>query len=372
MAYTLTRLSPLAAQAVRALSLRLMVGAALVWLGTGCGFAPLEPGARCLKLTPSAEGLWAQLPSRVSVLFSVDTCAGEPVPNLGPAAFTVKEDGVASSAFESGTRLAAHSEDFAMASLLLLDISGSILESGAFPQLLSAARGYARAVLQSPNARVAVMGFDGRAQALLVQGFTGELAQVERALDGLAAPECSTQADCAGRSEARTCAAFRCVDASTNLNGAVVGALGALEAQAQAQAARFQDTALVVFTDGRDLADRVSAAELVLRVRTSRAHLFTVGLGREADAESLERLGRDGFFPVDAPQALAQAFDAIAARVNALANRFYALDYCSPRRGGRHTLEVEATVDTPEGPLRGSLSGAFDATGFQSGCAVGP
>jgi hypothetical protein len=259
-----------------------------------------------------------------------------------------------------------------MASLLLLDVSGSILESGAFPQLLSAARGYARAVLQTPNARVAVMGFDGRTQPVLVQGFTGELAQVERSLDGLAAPECSTNAECAGRPEARTCAAFRCIDASTNLNGGVVGALEALEAQAQAQAAKFQDTALVVFTDGRDLAARVSPAELALRVATSRAHVFTVGLGSEADAASLERLGRDGFFPVDAPQSLAQAFDAIATRVNALASRFYALDYCSPRRSGRHTLEVEATVDTAEGPLRGSLSGAFDATGFQSGCSVGP
>lgn len=370
MTYTLRTLSPLAAQAMGALSLRLALGAALVWLGAGCGFAPVEPGSRCLTLTPSAAGLVAQLPSRVSVLFSVDTCAGQPVPNLGPAAFTVKEDGVPSSAFESGTRITARGEDFAMSSLVLLDVSGSILESGAFPQLLAAARGYARAVLETPNARVAVMGFDGRAQPVTVQGFTGDVGQVERSLDALAAPECSTAADCAGRPEARTCAAFRCIDASTNLNGAVVGALTALQAESQAQAAKFKDTALVVFTDGRDLAARVSPAELSLRVATSSARLFTVGLGREADTESLALLGRDGFFPVDAPQALAQAFDSIAARVNALATRFYALDYCSPRRSGRHTLEVLATVDTPEGQLRGALTGEFDATGFQSGCAL--
>lgn len=54
-----------------------------------------------------------------------------------------------------------------------------------------------------------------------------------------------------------------------------------------------------------------------------------------------------------------------------LANRFYVLEYCSPRRSGTHTLKVVATLDSPrDGQLVGSLSGQFDATGFSSGCEL--
>ena len=68
---------------------------------------------------------------------------------------------------------------------------------------------------------------------------------------------------------------------------------------------------------------------------------------------------------------LSEAFDAVAAKVTARANRFYLLEYCSPRRSGQHTVKVVARWTKPDGEtLVGGLSRSFDATGFASGCEL--
>ena len=99
--------------------------------------------------------------------------------------------------------------------------------------------------------------------------------------------------------------------------------------------------------------------------------MFTIGLGGEVDERVLQGLGKDGYWPVAKADQLDAAFVEIAGRVAGLANRFYVLEYCSPKRSGTHTLKVVATIDTArDGTLVGSLSGQFDATGFSSGCEL--
>lgn len=261
-----------------------------------------------------------------------------------------------------------------MFSLLLLDLSGSILRSGEFPKVQEAATAYVdRVMSQSGDAqRLAVFTFDGREQITQVVGFTHDAQALKDGIFNLGLRECTINAECGGRAEAKTCAAWLCVDESTNLNGAVIKALDTLVAAQDADSSvQFKESALVIFTDGTDQASRVSAAQTHSAVMSSPAHVFTVGLGGEVDTLALSRFGKDGYEPVGDSAQLQQAFDAIAGRINAMANRFYALDYCSPKRSGSHELTLSARWTTPEGQTaEGSLVRRFDATGFSSGCEL--
>ncbi|MFZ5440027.1 MAG: VWA domain-containing protein [Myxococcota bacterium] len=335
---------------------------------------PVTSGSRCLSLTePGGASLAASLPSKVSWLFRVETCGGEPVAGLTAAQFEIFEDGKQVSAFESQQRVAPRAEKFRLYSVVLLDLSGSMLRSGDFPQLQAAARAYLETALQAggDGHRVALMTFDGRAEPQVVVPSTSSLPTLLAGLDSLAVSECTTSAQCAGFADRRTCAGWRCVDDSTNLNGALVKTLAQLDAELSQSEVPWRDGAVVLFTDGTDQAARVSTSAALDAVRASRQHVFTVGLGGEVDVGTLQSLGKDGWWPVAKADQLTGAFREISQRVAGLANRFYVLEYCSPKRSGTHTLKISASVETErEGRLTGSISGQFDATGFASGCEL--
>lgn len=331
--------------------------------------------SRCLSLSePSGtSGLTFALPSRVSWLFKVDTCSGEPVAALSGAQFDIYEDGKKVSAYESQQRVAPKGERFRLYSVVLLDLSGSMLRSGDFAQLQGAASRYLDEALAAggDGHRISLMTFDGRERPQTLVPFTSDRAALQHGLDSLSVTECRASADCAAFSDRRTCAGWRCVDDSTNLNGAIVSTLGTLEGELSRSDVSWRDGAVVLFTDGTDQASRVSSAAAQEAVLKSAQHVFTIGLGGEVDEPSLERLGKDGYWPVARAEQLDEAFVDIAGRVASLANRFYVLEYCSPKRSGTHTLKVVGTIETAdEGTLVGSLSGQFDATGFASGCEL--
>jgi hypothetical protein len=356
--------------------MRNQLKACVTWwvLASSCGTTVEQVGLPCLSLTePNAAGLVASLPSRVSWFFRVETCSGTPVAGLSATQFEIYEDEKKVSAFESQQRVAAKGERFRLYSVVLLDMSGSMLRSGDFPQLQSAASSYLETVLSGggDGHRVALLTFDGRAEPQMVVPFTSNLTALKMGLNGLSQSECSTAADCAGFSDRRTCAGFRCVDDSTNLNGAIVKSLATLNQETAQAEVPWRDGALVVFTDGTDQAARVSAVAALEAVRKSSQHVFSIGLGGEVDVETLRGVGKDGYWPVSKAEQLIPAFSEIAARISGLANRFYVLEYCSPKRSGRHSLKVVASVETErDGLMSGSLTGQFDATGFSSGCQL--
>src|SRR5687767_16364 len=133
---------------------RVLVVAALFL--AACG-GPIEPGtvpsekARCLKFSLPDDGLTTSAPARVSLFFTLDTCGGEPVAGLPAEQFVIKEDGRGVSTFESQLRISPRGERFRMYSMLLLDLSGSILRSGQFPALVEAANHYVDTVLATRN-----------------------------------------------------------------------------------------------------------------------------------------------------------------------------------------------------------------------------
>lgn len=345
-------------------------------LVSACGpVVTSEPTAsRCLSLDEpdGSSGLVAALPSRVSWLFKLDTCGGDPVSALAGAQFDIFEDGKKVSAFESQQRISPKGERFRLYSVVLLDLSGSMLRSGDFAALQTAAGQYLETALApgGDGHRVALMTFDGRERPQTVVPFTSDKAALRAGLESLSVSECTVSADCAGYSDRRTCAGWRCVDDSTNLNGAVAATLQTLDAELARAEVPWRDSALVVFTDGTDQAGRVSSGTALEAVKDSPAHVFTIGLGGEVDEAALRTFGKDGYVPVADASELAPAFTDIASRVSGLANRFFLLEYCSPKRGGTHTLEVKASLETDDGLLTGTLTGSFDATGFSSGCEL--
>ncbi len=355
--------------------MRVLISACTVLLLAACapdtGAAP--PG-RCLRLTqPDGSTLTATAPSKISLFFRVDTCAGDPVANLDASAFELQEDGRTVSRYESQQRVEPKGEHFRMDSVVLLDLSGSVLRGTDFGKLEAAASAYIASVLAIPGdgQRVALMTFDGRVHPQVVVDFTDDAGALQAGLRSLETVECTSGADCAGFADHRTCAGWRCVDDSTNLYGAVVSTLDTLEARLAMTDVPWHDAALVLFTDGSDQASRVDASVALARAKASPVHLFSVGLGTDVDVATLAAFGRDGTFTLDTAEQLRTAFDTVATRVASLANRFYLLEYCSPRRGGQHTLKVVATVPDPGfSPLVGGLSADFDASAFTSGCQL--
>jgi hypothetical protein len=342
----------------------------------GCGDAQVTTGPRCLTLNApeGVEPLSVSSPSRVSLFFSVDTCDGAPVSGLSADAFEVQENGRPLSPLESRRSVRPKGQRSRLASLLLLDLSGSVLRAGDFPALKEAAGRYVKSVLgpRDDGQRLAIYTFDGREKPQVLVDFTADAAAALRGLESLETVECSTNTQCAGFADRRACAGWRCVDDSTNLNGAVLHAVDALEASLAAEPqVAWKEGALVVFTDGSDQASRVSTFDMLQRASASNVRRFTVGLGSEIDDQVLEALGSDGTWPVARASGLSEAFDEVASRVLARANRFYLLEYCSPKRLGQHTVKVVARSTTAAGEtLVGGFSRSFDATGFSSGCEL--
>src|SRR5687767_2732484 len=74
-----------------------------------------------------------QRPSNIAVYFTVDTDAGEPVAGLTADQFTIYEDGQPVSALESQQTILNPEIAAAHFTLLLIDMSGSVTESGDVP-----------------------------------------------------------------------------------------------------------------------------------------------------------------------------------------------------------------------------------------------
>jgi hypothetical protein len=330
----------------------------------------------CLELSLARNGFSAAAPAKLSMFFSVSTCAGEPVPGLSAESFSIAEDGKRISSFESQKVIVPKGQKFRLHTLVLLDLSGSLLRSGEFPRLQEAASAFVDAVLTgAPEGHVlSLYGFDGRASPFPISDFSNDVAFHKTALAGLASPQCAMNADCADLPDRKTCAGWMCVDDSTNLNGAIVAGLKRLDTEVHRDPTiPFQQGALVVFTDGTDQAARVSPDEARHQVENSDHEVFTLGLGGEVDRESLRQMGKSGFELASETEELNQAFAQLGQRVLSLANRFYLVEYCSPKRGGHHELTVSVRIPLADGAgeKTGSLTQPFDATTFTSGCSIG-
>ena len=298
---------------------------------------PLLCLAGCAGLRVNLVQASVQKPSQVAVFFSVMSPDGTPVPGLTAKQFNIYEDDKLVSPFESKQTILNPDVAVMQYTLLLLDMSGSVTESGGLQPLQWPIDDFTRKVSQ--HQQIAVYAFDGRPDIVRLSGFT-------------TSPHVSL-------------ASFRAKDPSTNLNGAIVKALEVLEAQLAHSPAQLAMGTLVVFTDGTDHAARVAHADLMQAIDKADVSVLVIGVGNEIDESELSAIGRDGSYLSKDPAATEKAFGEIAARIDAYAKSFYLLSYCSPARAGEHELRIEPV--TPEG-TSGSLSYRFSAAGFGPDC----
>jgi hypothetical protein len=226
--------------------------------------------------------------------------------------------------------------------LLLVDLSGSITESGSIETLITSANAFAERITK--REKMAVFGFDGSAKLLPLVGFTGSAGAISRGLNRLTS--------------------HKSKDPSTNLNGAVVAAVDQLERQMNSAKQPLRFGTLVVFTDGTDRAHRVPDDKMHQVLDEAQMDVFVIGLGAEISDTQLSAIGRSGYVKADQPANMTSAFEQVANNIESSARKFYLLSYCSPSRAGTHTLRVEVEHNGQGG----SVTHQFDATGFGPKC----
>src|SRR5215475_9119244 len=136
---------------------RALVASSLVWL-SGCGLK--------LGLVDAS----VKKPSNVAVYFSVVDKDSVGVPNLTADQFHIYEDGHIVSPFESKQTILNPEVAAVQYTLLLMDMSGSVTNTGQAPLLADAASSFSERV--SKTQEVAVYAFDGAKEIHPIVGFT--------------------------------------------------------------------------------------------------------------------------------------------------------------------------------------------------------
>ncbi len=283
-----------------------------------------------------------QQQSNVALYFTVDTVDDEPVPGLKADQFNIYEDGRLISTYESRQTILNPEVATVRYTLLLLDMSGSVVGSGQVPLIQDAVNAFIVGV--GEQEKVAIYAFDGRTEIHPIVPF------------GVARNQLSIQT--------AKLLSWTIEDPSTNLNGAIIEAVDVIEAARESSEVPLRFGNIVVFTDGTDRAHRASSQEAIAAVKQSDVGMYVIGISGEVDQEEMKNLGRNGFFPVDDRDAIVQAFQKVGERIKGLAARFYLLSYCSPSRAGQHELEVEAVY----GEETGRLAYDFKADDFVPEC----
>ncbi len=298
-----------------------------------------------------------ELPSKIRLFFQVDLGEEHQFTTLEPSDFEIYEDGSQISNLESQAQIQREPGEFLYSSVLMLDLSGSILNNADLPKLKEAATTFIDQTMPREGEslygtrEMAVYWFDGEQSIHPLVPFSHDGDSLVSGIESINA-EISD-------------------DVSTNLNGAVIQGLSVMDTRLQ-EIRQDSDIAtagsMVLFTDGTDQAGWVStSAALDSVTKANREHaVFTIGLGGEIDQEVLQSFGKNGFELAEDSLELNSSFVAVAERLEAETNSFYLLEYCSPKRSGQHTLELRAIYEN----RFGSFQTDFSAEGFSGGCTV--
>jgi len=281
-------------------------------------------------------------PNNVWVFFTVQK-GEEPVAGLEAEDFEIYEDDGLVSKFESKQVIQNPEVAAVMYTMLLLDVSGSMTESGQINNLVDAAKLFTEKVSQSQ--RVGVYAFDGSPKIHAVVPFTASVGGVEGGLEGLRS--------------------WTPKDPSTNLHGGVVEGLKTLRTSLDRDKKPLKFGTLVVFSDGADRAARVTREELYEAMKHDDHRDFeiiAIGIGDEKEMEEaqLKKIGRNDTV-IGSDAEMTKAFERVANRIEQQSKRFYLLSYCTPARKGDHKVTIK--VKLKEGGS-GQLDYQFNADGF--------
>jgi hypothetical protein len=148
-------------------------GIALALLGAGCAGLQLTP----IKMTQ-------QRPSNVAVYFKVQTQSGDPVGGLTADRFRIYEDGQLVSQYESKQTILNPEVAAVHYTLLLVDMSGSVSESGNGEVIAQAVGTFTDRV--EKQQKVAIYAFDGSADLHPIVPFTDQAGSAKAGVQQLA------------------------------------------------------------------------------------------------------------------------------------------------------------------------------------------
>lgn len=285
-------------------------------------------------------------PANVAVYFKVETANGDPVGGLSADQFVIYEDGKEVSQYESQQTIINPEAAASHYTLLLVDMSGSISESGESKSVVEAATAFTERVEKFQ--KVGVYAFDGSEELHPIAPFTNSAGGATAAVKRLEH--------------------FKAKDPSTNLHGAIIKGIEELDEALSRAEHPMRFGTLVVFSDGTDRAARVSEGDMRKAIKDTEYDVFAIGLGAEMSEEQLEDVGKNGTAMAADRGAVVQAFDTIAKRIEDLTKSYYLLSYCSPARAGSHKVRIEAVLKVGDRERRGSVDTEFDAAGFRQGC----
>lgn len=322
-----------------------------------------KPVDECLNLGEnelllSIQDQFTTLPGKVSIFFKVSDSEGNPVPGLTADQFTIYEQGRNDACFstisktESKARISPNAQIFNNNTLLVLDLSNSVLSSSLNELKLASASfiDNVMPVVESPSFKMAIYWFDGEDKLHLLNPLTSSREELTMAIEGI------TQ-DISN-------------DPSTDLYGAVIKATTIAE---DLLASSNNDevigaASVVIFTDGTDQASRYTESAALSKVTNANRNIsfFSIGLGAEIDAEVLSDIGKTFSVFAGNKEELESTFNDISFRVSEQANSFYLFEYCSPKRDG--SGENNLAIQVREGNRQGAVQTKFNAKGFTGGC----
>lgn len=309
-------------------------------------------------LVLSIQDQFTALPGKVSIFFKVSDKTGNPVPGLTAEQFIIYEQGRNDECFntisasESYARISPNSQIFNNSTLLVLDLSNSVL-SGSLEELKSATTSFITNVMpavEEDSFRMAIYWFDGEDELHLLNPLTASRDELIAAVAGIT-PAISN-------------------DPSTDLYGAVIKSAN-IASELLIESTNNNSigaTSVVVFTDGTDQASRYSEEEALQKVNESNSNIsfFAIGLGSEIDTEILMKIGKTSSVFAGSTEELETTFNDISLRVTQQANSFYLFEYCTPKRDG--SGENNLVIQVKNGNLQGGVQTKFDTTGFTGGC----
>ena len=290
-------------------------------------------------------------PAGVRVVFTVIE-DGSPVPNLRDRDFEVINDET-DEPFQSEGGSSAFIEannDFEFYSILVLDLSFSIVENDRLDDVLDGAHRFVKAMIvdQSSSAfkhNIAIYVFGSTAESELVQDFTKDAAELYATIEDLRSDP--------GRG-------------STNLYGAFIEGVDLLQNKGDSD---LVVRSLVILSDGtHETGDEESMRRQALdKLDVSDVISYAIGIKGDYSEDRLKELASSSrnFFLVEESSELVDAFEHIAELVEDWSISNYVIGVCSPLEGPDRSLTIVVENDGKEA----SLTVPYDATGFNlTGC----
>ncbi len=332
-------------------------------LNTGGDLGEGKPVDDCLALGEndlilSIQDQYTTEPGKVSVFFKVSDASGNPVSGLNADQFTIYEQGRNDACFntisksEANSRISPNSQIFSNNTLLVLDLSASVLSSS-LEELKMAGVSFVNNVMPATTQepfKMAIYWFDGKDELHELNPLTASKDELTAAIEGITA-EISD-------------------DPSTDLYGAVIKStdIASNLLTESSKDDKISAASVVIFTDGTDQASRFTKEAAQSKVDTANPNIsfFTIGLGAEIDTKILTDLGKTSSVFAGNKDELETTFNDISDLVSQRASSFYLFEYCSPKRDG--SGDSNLAIQVKKGSLSGAVQTKFNATGFTGGC----